>query len=228
MHQKDGIGMKKWRCGVCGYVHAGDEPPDKCPVCGAGKDLFEEVIEAPPAGDQATEKEKPQKTTPPPDPWGVDLGPPPTTPLGRVLHFFLEQMLKHHAHPVSVHIPNGVLPVAFIFTILAVLLESRALETAAYCNLVFVVLALPLVLFSGYVEWQKRYMGLRSRQFMVKIGCAVAVFVLAFVVVVWWTVNPDVLQVPSSGRTIFMLANLLALGAAVVAGLIGGKLVFKD
>jgi len=220
--------MKKWRCGVCGYVHEGDEPPDKCPVCGAGKDLFEEVIEAPPADDQATEKEKPRKTTPPPDPRGVDLGPAPTTPLGRVLHFVLEQMLKHHAHPVSVHIPNGVLPVAFIFTILAVLLESRALETAAYCNLVFVVLALPLVLFSGYVEWQKRYMGLRSRQFMVKIGCAVAVFVLALVVVVWWTVNPDVLQVPSSGRTMFMLANLLALGAAVVAGLIGGKLVFKD
>ncbi len=220
--------MKKWRCGVCGYVYEGDEPPDKCPVCGADKNLFEEIIETPPAGDQAAAKDKPEETAPPPESRGVDLGPLPTTPLGRVLNFILEQMLKHHAHPISVHFPNGVLPVAFIFTILAVLLESRALETAAYCNLVFVVLALPLVLFSGYVEWQKRYMGLRSRQFMVKIGCAVAVSVLLLIVVVWWTVNPDVLQVPSSGRTIFMLANLLALGAAVVAGLIGGKLVFKD
>jgi len=221
--------MKKWRCGVCGYVHEGDEPPDKCPVCGAGKDLFEEIIETPPVpGDQIAEKDKPQESPPPSDPRGVDMGPVPTTPLGRVLHFILEQMLKHHAHPISVHIPNGVLPVAFVFTILAVLLESRALETAAYCNLVFVVLALPLVLFSGYVEWQKRYMGLRSRQFMVKIGCAVAVCVLALIVVVWWTVDPDVLQVSSSGRTVFMLANLLALGAAVVAGLIGGKLVFKE
>jgi len=27
--------MKKWRCGVCGYVHDGDNPPEKCPKCGA-------------------------------------------------------------------------------------------------------------------------------------------------------------------------------------------------
>ena len=144
MHKKDGFGMKKWRCGVCGYVHEGDEPPDTCPVCGAGKSLFEEVIEVPPAGDPAADKDQPAETPPPADPRGVELGPVPTTPLGRALHFLYKQMLKHHAHPISVHFPNGVLPVAFIFMILAVLLESRALETAAYCNLVFVVLSLPL------------------------------------------------------------------------------------
>ncbi len=32
--------MKKWRCTVCGYVHTGDEPPEKCPVCGADRSLF--------------------------------------------------------------------------------------------------------------------------------------------------------------------------------------------
>jgi len=35
--------MKKWRCTVCGYVHAGDNPPEKCPVCGAGKAKFKEL-----------------------------------------------------------------------------------------------------------------------------------------------------------------------------------------
>ena len=25
--------MKKWVCPVCGYVHEGDTPPEKCPVC---------------------------------------------------------------------------------------------------------------------------------------------------------------------------------------------------
>ena len=29
-----------WKCDLCGYVHEGDEPPDSCPVCGAGADLF--------------------------------------------------------------------------------------------------------------------------------------------------------------------------------------------
>jgi rubredoxin len=25
---------KKWKC-VCGYIHDGDEPPERCPKCGA-------------------------------------------------------------------------------------------------------------------------------------------------------------------------------------------------
>ena len=32
-----------WRCGVCGYIHDGDDAPDKCPKCGAPKDKFEKL-----------------------------------------------------------------------------------------------------------------------------------------------------------------------------------------
>ena len=32
--------MKKWVCPVCGYVHEGDTPPEKCPVCGVPGDKF--------------------------------------------------------------------------------------------------------------------------------------------------------------------------------------------
>ena len=31
---------KEWKCTVCGYIHQGKEPPDVCPVCGAGKYQF--------------------------------------------------------------------------------------------------------------------------------------------------------------------------------------------
>ncbi len=31
---------KKWRCVVCGYIFEGEEAPDVCPLCGAGKDQF--------------------------------------------------------------------------------------------------------------------------------------------------------------------------------------------
>ena len=31
----------KWICKVCGYIHEGDQPPDICPVCKAGKEAFE-------------------------------------------------------------------------------------------------------------------------------------------------------------------------------------------
>ncbi len=35
--------LKKWKCTECGYIHTGTEPPDVCPVCGAGRDKFVEV-----------------------------------------------------------------------------------------------------------------------------------------------------------------------------------------
>lgn len=32
--------MKKWVCPVCGYVYEGEEPPAKCPQCGAAGSKF--------------------------------------------------------------------------------------------------------------------------------------------------------------------------------------------
>ena len=35
--------MKKWVCSVCGYVYEGENPPEKCPVCGVPASKFTEV-----------------------------------------------------------------------------------------------------------------------------------------------------------------------------------------
>ena len=37
--------MKKYVCPVCGYVHEGNEPPEKCPQCGIPGERFTEVKE---------------------------------------------------------------------------------------------------------------------------------------------------------------------------------------
>ncbi|MCI9444938.1 MAG: NADH peroxidase [Oscillospiraceae bacterium] len=34
--------MKKWVCPVCGYVHEGEQPPEKCPQCGVPGSKFTE------------------------------------------------------------------------------------------------------------------------------------------------------------------------------------------
>ncbi|MCL2602203.1 MAG: NADH peroxidase [Treponema sp.] len=36
--------MKKWVCTICGYVHTGDQPPAKCPPCGAPAEKFKEQV----------------------------------------------------------------------------------------------------------------------------------------------------------------------------------------
>jgi rubrerythrin len=37
--------MKKWVCPVCGYVYEGEQPPEKCPQCGAAGTKFTEKAE---------------------------------------------------------------------------------------------------------------------------------------------------------------------------------------
>lgn len=32
--------MILWKCSVCGYIHDGQEAPEKCPKCGAPKEKF--------------------------------------------------------------------------------------------------------------------------------------------------------------------------------------------
>ncbi|MBI4878356.1 MAG: rubredoxin [Planctomycetes bacterium] len=31
---------KKWKCGVCGFIHDGDGPPQRCPKCAAAAARF--------------------------------------------------------------------------------------------------------------------------------------------------------------------------------------------
>ena len=36
---------KKWRCTVWGYIHEGDEAPERCPMCKVPKEKFVEIVE---------------------------------------------------------------------------------------------------------------------------------------------------------------------------------------
>jgi len=127
-----------------------------------------------------------------------------------------------------VHIPNGVLPVSVIFIVLGVFFEYSALQTAALYNMGFVVLTIPFVLFTGYIEWRNRYQSALTHLFIAKIIAAVVVSITSVIAVVWWILVPDVLQAAYPARWVFIALILIMLIAATVAGFIGGKLVFKD
>jgi rubrerythrin len=38
--------LKKFICTVCGYVHEGDQPPEKCPICKADASKFSEATDS--------------------------------------------------------------------------------------------------------------------------------------------------------------------------------------
>ncbi|HUV78679.1 MAG TPA: DUF2231 domain-containing protein [Desulfobacterales bacterium] len=217
--------MKKWRCTVCGYIHEGEEPPEICPVCGADRSKFVEIV-----AEENGEKKSKTKIDPlePETEAKVAVAPGTTLdPLSKYDRIY-QLMVKHHVHPISVHIPNGLLPVSVLFIFLAVIFKFTGLSQAAFYNLIFVVFAMPLVLFSGVIVWQKKYNGAMTTLFLTKMICGGVVSLTAMILVIWSIVDPGVLTLTSTHLVAFLLVNMVMLGAAVTAGFLGGKLVFRD
>jgi rubredoxin/uncharacterized membrane protein len=204
--------MVKWRCLICQYVHIGDTPPDICPVCSAGKDKFVKVEEADEndsdSGGENKINEKSQQKG--------------------LYSFLTDTLAKHHAHPISVHFPNGIIPIAVVFVIIAIFMNLRGLMEAACYNTIVIVLSLPVVLFTGFVEWQKKYNGALTKVFIVKIICGIIVFISSTGLVVWYYFQPEIFSSTQADRWLYILVNIFMLAGAGIAGFIGGKLVFKD
>ena len=209
--------MRKWECTVCGYIHEGDEPPEECPICSADKSMFVEIIEE---QQPAQEQQDPGQTA----------SPAPTvvapTMVAKAYAFASEQILRHHLHPITVHTPNGVLPMALIFLLITVLLGMPLFETAAFYSFIFVLLTMPVVIFTGYEVWQKRYRGAMTTTFKIKISASVVTVILLSVLILWRAVQPEILTVASTGRWIYTVLSIILVGAVGIAGHMGGKLVF--
>lgn len=222
--------MKKWECTVCGYIHEGNEPPEECPLCAADKSKF---VEVQPSEDGTTEEEvtpveqggtTATTTEPAASPASSSEAPP--SGLAAIHATVTDLILRFHLHPIAVHTPNGIVPMAFLFFLITALLGYPIFETAALYSLVFVLIAMPAVLFTGYTVWQKRYRGAMTSLFKMKIGASAVSVLVLFILIVWRVARPDVVAQPSGGRWLYMLLALVLLGAVGFAGHLGGKLVF--
>ena len=214
--------MKKWECTVCGYIHEGDEPPDECPVCAADKSMFVEVVEQAAAAEPAATAEPAASPAAPAQPAGKQ-GLPAT-----LLAFATTQILRHHLHPIMVHTPNGIVPMAVIFLFIAALFTVPLFDIAALYSLVFVLIAMPAVLATGYIVWQERYRGALTSIFKLKIGASIVATVSLVILLIWRALQPAVLTTPSTGRWFFLILAVIMVGAVGLAGHMGGKLVFGN
>ena len=200
--------LKKWECTLCGYIHEGPAPPDSCPVCGAGPEYFKEIVE----------KEEKTLTEAVLEPETGAAGQKPAPSL------FRKMVMKHHLHPIAVHTPNGVLPLALVFLAIGTVLGITSFEQAAFYSLVFVLLNMPFVIVTGYIAWQERYKGAKTTIFGVKIGGTIVVCATLVAMVIWRLVEPGVAASP--GRWTYLLICLVCVAGAGIAGHMGGKLVF--
>lgn len=220
---ESGVGERQWRCTICDYIHKGDEPPDICPICGADKSFFvevgvaetEETSRTPASGDEAKEgATKPTAAA--------------TQSADREQRFGLigRLIMRFNLHPISVHTPNGVVPVAMVFLVLGLLLQYAPLEIASFFNLIFVLLGMPAVIFTGFVAWQKKYRGAKTALFKTKLACSAVVMVLLSLMVFWRFIDPQIGLSGGSGGWIYIGLGGIVLAATGIAGHLGGKLVF--
>lgn len=216
--EPESVAMKRWRCTVCGFIHTGSEPPEKCPVCDAPKKMFVEIDTDGKALAELKNDEIDHTIS-----LGLEAG-------QKTSVSFFEKIanlsLKLHLHPITVHFPNGILPAVVAFLGLSVYFNILTLETAAYYNLIFVLLMLPLVLLTGFIEWQKRYKGIKTAIFLTKIVCSLIVLGAVNVLVFWRLLDPTVIAEGSPSRYIYLGIAAGMLAAVGLAGHLGGKLVF--
>ena len=296
------MAAKRWKCSVCGYIHVGEEPPEKCPACGVDKTMFFQVDEngkkievkftedeiAEPVASEASEEQpiaetaeaptpeveapaleaedpvveekieadpveekedkKPAVVVPAkkPDMEAIEAQaarkqaveeekpapaetaePKPKVKEKRTLLDLLGALvLKLHLHPITVHTPNGVLPMAILFMVLAIFFNYPVFEQPAFFSLTFVLAVLPGVVLTGYLEWQLRYKGAKTFLFIVKIFCSLIVLATVSTLVIWRFVDPGVAGAESPYRMIYLGCGGISLVAAGIAGHLGGKLVF--
>jgi len=204
---------KRWKCTVCGYIHTGPEPPEKCPVCNAPANMFLEL----------DEKGREIGSLPGAE---VESTAPGESQASSLLNTLADHLVRNHLHPISVHFPNGILPVVVSFLAISVYFNMASLEVAAFYNLIVVLLAMPLVLLTGYLEWQKNYKGIKTAVFITKIVCGLVVLASTNVLVFWRIIDPEVIAEGSTVKWVYLGIAALLLAAAGLAGHLGGKLVF--
>jgi uncharacterized membrane protein len=137
---------------------------------------------------------------------------------------WIDLAIENHAHPIAVHIPNGVLPITVAMVLLAALFDWPAIGQAGVYNMGFTFLSMPAVLFTGYLHWQYKFGGNMTDLFKWKIICGVIVTVLSGLLFVWGLADPASAHDPGA---VYLLLHIVLLVVAGIAGWLGGKLVFR-
>lgn len=215
---------RKWKCTICGYIHTGDEPPEICPVCAADKSFFIEITEEEQSEDRTDEKDTSDQQEDSAQPASAVAEEEKKERFGLIGKL----IVRLHLHPISVHTPNGVIPIAIVFLVLAMFFGYQPLEKAAFFNLIVVFLVMPAVLFTGYVIWQKKYRGALTLIFRIKLAAAAVVAVLTSLLVFWRIIDPNIAFSGGTSSWIYLGIYGVNLAAVGIAGHIGGKLVFKS
>lgn len=130
-------------------------------------------------------------------------------------------------HPIFVHFPQALFPVATASFVLYAMTGNIAFERGTYIMSSFGMISVPVAMLTGYADWKIRYKGFMTPVFKIKIVTGFILFGLSLCAVLLRTLVPGIDRLPLSGPG-WLFGGLLSacVAACVVEGHYGGKLVF--
>jgi len=132
-----------------------------------------------------------------------------------------------YLHPIFVHFPQALFPVAFASLCIYLLTEVREFETGAFVAALFGAMAAPVTTATGFFDWWNRYQAYMTSVFKIKITGAFVLMALATPAVLLRAFHPDLPLLPLAGLGWAYFGLLAACTATcVVLGYYGGKLIF--
>ena len=139
----------------------------------------------------------------------------------------MERVKILHIHPMLVHFPQALFPVAFTSFCLYMATGIKELEAGAFVAVLFGALAVPVTIGTGFFDWWNRYQAYMTSVFRIKITGSFILMALAGPAAALRAYHPDVAVLPLTGLG-WMYFGLLGacIAACVVLGHYGGKLVF--
>ena len=138
---------------------------------------------------------------------------------------FLNEMKRtFFLHAISAHFSNGLIPVAVLYLLLALLEGDPFFEHTVLHLLVIVLMAIPLSFVSGIADWKKKYNGAKAPIFIKKIRLAILLCLLAAAALSIRVADPGVMDGSGPLHWAYLLLLLAMLPVVVLLGHYGGKL----
>jgi len=132
-----------------------------------------------------------------------------------------------HLHPVFLHFPQALFPVAFAALCIYLLTGIREFESGAFVAALFGAMAAPVTTATGFFDWWNRYQAYMTSVFKIKITGSFVLMALAGPAVLLRVFHPDLPLLPLGGlRWVYFGLLAACTATCVVLGHYGGKLVF--
>ena len=133
---------------------------------------------------------------------------------------------RRHPHPSAVHVPIGLVVVAPILQVIAMITGSERTEWAVFCCLIIALITLPSVILTGYFAWWINYGCHESRIILIKRRLAWIALIFGGAAVYLRAAVVEPLVIDNTAGIIYLITIAALTLLISYVGYLGGKLTF--